>query len=195
MLWEKSKLIKHQMLWSEVDLIVSFGTSCNLQTIKWFRQRTFKIVFGKDTHLLRLRLILRCWGRSQGWNANVHFNAGSFWDFWSKVHISLTSWKNCKSCPSYEDQKVSVKRKSKVTIFLLHISTRYSYYLVTLVLFVLFLSFIIGPESDHWLCLSLTHWLPFSKLDWCDPGMWRWQLKTCWSCYCWWCWWWGSCWQ
>ena len=29
----------------------------------------------------------------------------------------------------------------------------------------------------HW----LTHWLPnsvlFSKLDWCDPGMWRWQLK------------------
>ena len=28
---------------------------------------------------------------------------------------------------------------------------------------------------------SLTHRLPFSKLDWCDPGMWRWQLKTCWS--------------
>ena len=35
---------------------------------------------------------------------------------------------------------------------------------------------IIGPESDHWQCLSLTdsltnsliHWLPFSKLDWCD---------------------------
>ena len=44
----------------------------------------------------------------------------------------------------------------------------------------------IGLESDHWHCLSatdsLTHWLPFSKLDWCDPGMWRWQLKTC--CYC-----------
>ena len=48
----------------------------------------------------------------------------------------------------------------------------------------------IGPESDHWLCLSLTDWLThsltnsllFSKLDWCDPGMWRWQLKTC--CYC-----------
>ena len=57
----------------------------------------------------------------------------------------------------------------------------------------------IGPESDHWLCLSLTDWLthwltdslPFSKLDWYDPGMWRWQLKTCWSCYFCWCWCWG----
>ena len=28
---------------------------------------------------------------------------------------------------------------------------------------------------------SLTNSLLFSKLDWCDPGMWRWQLKTCWS--------------
>ena len=30
---------------------------------------------------------------------------------------------------------------------------------------------------------SLTHWLtpqlPSSKLDWCDPGVWRCQLKTC----------------
>ena len=57
----------------------------------------------------------------------------------------------------------------------------------------------IGPESDHWECLSLTDWLPnsllFSKLDWCDSGMWRWQLKTCWSCYCCWYWWWETCWQ
>ena len=49
------------------------------------------------------------------------------------------------------------------------------------------LTVFIGPESDHWECLSLTHSLtdslPFSKLDWCDPGMWRWQLKTCWSCF------------
>ena len=29
----------------------------------------------------------------------------------------------------------------------------------------------------------LTHSLPISKLDWCEPGMWRWQLKTCWSCF------------
>ena len=59
------------------------------------------------------------------------------------------------------------------------------------------LNVFIGPESDHWLCLSvtpsLTHWLthslPFSKLYWFEPGMWRWQLKTCWSCYyCWCCW-------
>ena len=59
--------------------------------------------------------------------------------------------------------------------------------------------FFIGPESDHWQCLSVTHsltnWLPFSKLDWCDPGVWRCQHKTCWVCYCRWCWWWESCWQ
>ena len=35
---------------------------------------------------------------------------------------------------------------------------------------------------------SMTHWLLFSKLDWCGPGVWRWQLKTCWGCYCCWCW-------
>ena len=37
----------------------------------------------------------------------------------------------------------------------------------------------IGPESDHWLRLSLTnsltdsltHWLLFSELDWCDPDV------------------------
>ena len=33
----------------------------------------------------------------------------------------------------------------------------------------------IGPESDHGQCLSvthwLTHWLPFRKLHWCDPGL------------------------
>ena len=30
---------------------------------------------------------------------------------------------------------------------------------------------------SNWLTHWLTHWLLFSKLDWCDPGMWRWQLK------------------
>ena len=53
-------------------------------------------------------------------------------------------------------------------------------------------------DSDHCLPLSLTHWLTFlffSKLEWCDSGMWRWQLKTCWSCYCCWYWWWETCWQ
>ena len=52
----------------------------------------------------------------------------------------------------------------------------------------------IGPESDHWQCLSvtdsLTDWLLFSKLDWCDPGVWRCLLQTR-GCYCCWCWWWG----
>ena len=33
----------------------------------------------------------------------------------------------------------------------------------------------------HSLTNWLTHSLPLSKLDWCEPGMWRWQLKTCWS--------------
>ena len=37
---------------------------------------------------------------------------------------------------------------------------------------------IIGPESDHWLCLSLTNSVTLSKLYWCDPGVWRCQLKT-----------------
>ena len=45
----------------------------------------------------------------------------------------------------------------------------------------------------HWLTHSLTHELLFSKLYWCDPGVWRCQLKTCWGCYCCWCC--GSCWQ
>ena len=59
----------------------------------------------------------------------------------------------------------------------------------------LFRYIFIGPESDHCLLLSLTHWLIdsltdwllFSKLDWCNSGMWRFQLKTCWCCNC--CWW------
>ena len=42
-------------------------------------------------------------------------------------------------------------------------------------------------------CQWLTDWLLISKLDWCDSGMWRWQLKTCWSCYCCWGWWWETC--
>ena len=44
---------------------------------------------------------------------------------------------------------------------------------------------------------SLTKWLLFSTLDWCDPGVWRCQLKTCWNCCCYWCWcWcWETCWR
>ena len=37
-----------------------------------------------------------------------------------------------------------------------------------------------GPESDHCLTLSLTNWLtdsvPFSRLDWCYPGVLRFLL-------------------
>ena len=39
----------------------------------------------------------------------------------------------------------------------------------------------------QWLPNSLTNSLLFSKLDWCDPGVWRCLLKTCWGCYCCWC--------
>ena len=51
------------------------------------------------------------------------------------------------------------------------------------------ISVFIRPEPDHWLCLSLTDSLLFSELDWCDPGVWRCQLKTCWGCFycCCWC--------
>ena len=39
----------------------------------------------------------------------------------------------------------------------------------------------------HSLTHSLTDSLLFSQLDWCDPGVWRCQLNTCWGCYHW-CW-------
>ena len=51
----------------------------------------------------------------------------------------------------------------------------------------------------HSLTDSLTDWLThsvtFSWFDWCDPGVWRCQLKTCWGCYCCWCWWLETCWR
>ena len=50
---------------------------------------------------------------------------------------------------------------------------------------------IIG-NACQWLPNKLTDSLLFSRLYWCDPGVWRCQLKTCWCRNC--CWW-GSCWQ
>ena len=41
----------------------------------------------------------------------------------------------------------------------------------------------------------VTNSLLFSKLYWCDPGVRRYQLKTCWYCYCCQCWWWELYWQ
>ena len=46
----------------------------------------------------------------------------------------------------------------------------------------------LGMLVTHSLTHSLTNWLLFSQLDWCDPGVWGCQLKTCWGCYCCWCW-------
>ena len=47
----------------------------------------------------------------------------------------------------------------------------------------------------HWLTDSLTHSVTFSKLDWCDPGVWRYLFKTWWGCYYCWCWFCKMCWQ
>ena len=47
----------------------------------------------------------------------------------------------------------------------------------------------------HSLTHSLTNSLLFSKLDRCDPSVWRCQLKTCWGCYCSWCWCLEMCWR
>ena len=53
------------------------------------------------------------------------------------------------------------------------------------------LTMLVTNSLTNW----LTHSLLFSRLDWCDPSVWRCLLKTCWGWYCCWCWWWGSCWQ
>ena len=37
------------------------------------------------------------------------------------------------------------------------------------------------------LATLVTHSMLFSRLDWCEPGVWRCQLKTCFACYCCWC--------
>ena len=43
------------------------------------------------------------------------------------------------------------------------------------------LGMLVTNSLTHWLTDSLTHWLLFSRLDRCDPGVRRCQLKTCWS--------------
>ena len=53
-------------------------------------------------------------------------------------------------------------------------------------LFLLDPSPIIG-YACHSLRNSLTDSPPFSKLDWCDLGVWICLLKTFWGCYCCWC--------
>ena len=51
-----------------------------------------------------------------------------------------------------------------------------------LIIMLLLLSFLSDPSPIiGYACQWLTDWLPFSKLDWCDLGVWRCQLKTCWG--------------
>ena len=59
---------------------------------------------------------------------------------------------------------------------------------------VMFFSDPVPIIAMHWLPLSLTNSVLFSRLDWCDPGVWRLHLKTCWRSYCCWCWCWETCW-
>ena len=40
--------------------------------------------------------------------------------------------------------------------------------------------------------LTATNLSDVCRLDWCDPGVWRCQLKTSWCCYCCWGWWWAT---
>ena len=113
---------------------------------------------------------------------NVSLPSSKVW-FLSSGYWLLIS-ENCFSCPSP---------------FLLLWPPTQSLLLLSTTLTTDFLLTFIGPESDHWQCLSithsLTHWLLFSTLDWSYSGPWRCQLKTCWGCYCCGCWCWGSCWQ
>ena len=182
MLWEL-KLIKLQMPWIEVDLFVSFGISINLQTIEWFDKGFLKTIkwFKKcilkrnspvntetNSTMLRTKPRLKCESTFE-----FQFILGKrYKHFWSKAHISFTSWKNCKSYPSSQTRKW----KSKVTIFLLCLSSNSrsfcSHSLIYYRTRVRSLAMLVTN--------SLTNWLPFSKLYWCDPGRWRWQLKTCW---------------
>ena len=132
-----------------------------------------------NSTMLRTKPRLKCESPFE----SVDFGILWYKHFWSKAHISFTSWKNCKSYPSYQDQKVSVRRKSKVTIFLLRVSINSRPFCP--------LSLIYYRTRVRSLAMlvtnSLTNWLPFSKLVWCDPGVWRCLLKNCWGCYCYWC--------
>ena len=67
-------------------------------------------------------------------------------------------------------QNCDYSRKSSQTLQILDIALQYRTRVRSLVILV----------TD-----SLTDWFwTLSKLDWCDPGLWRYQLKICWGCYC-----------
>ena len=67
-------------------------------------------------------------------------------------------------------QNCDYSRKSSQTLQILDIALQYRTRVRSLVILV----------TD-----SLTDWFwTLSKLDWCDPGMWKCQLKICWGCYC-----------
>ena len=73
-------------------------------------------------------------------------------------------------------QNCDYSRKSSQTLQILDIALQYRTRVRSLVILV----------TD-----SLTDWFwTLSKLDWCDPGMWRYKLKICWGCYCYCCWCW-----
>ena len=112
-------------------------------------------------------------------------------------HVSDNPWQITLS----EKIKHFKRRHEKLVIFPWHNWPKTTFALVfvlidltrnltlSAIIIIVYIIFI-GPESDHWECLSVTHWLThsllFSRLDWCDPGVWRCLLQTR-GCYCSWC--------
>ena len=103
----------------------------------------------------------------------VHIGKDVKIDLWQLQRISPTD------CPD-EERTFKIKLLSECCNFLVfppRVISVGHFVIITVGALVV----IIGPESDHWECLSVTHsltnWLLFSKLDWCGPGVQRYQLK------------------
>ena len=93
---------------------------------------------------------------------------------WGKGWKTRSSWLNCALRDDEAVYWVSIGLYEAVAVDNYRTRVRSLFTLVT-----------------NWLTHWLTDSLLFNKLYWCDPGVWRCQLKTCWCCNC--CWWW-SCW-
>ena len=100
------------------------------------------------------------------------------WLFWCKIHFRLHKF-------IIQDKKHNNKNSQKTIIGICSDKkiNNYNYNWCGLHFYRTRVRSLVILVS-HW----LTDSLPFSKLHWCDPGMWRCLLKTCWGCYC--CWWW-----
>ena len=95
---------------------------------------------------------------------------------------------NCTACADVTDgfrawNAEETSRKGFSTFLLVRILNKQAIdKVLSTSLFLLDPSPIIGYVC-HSLPNSFTDSPPFSKLDWCDLGVWRCLLKTCWGCY------------